>query len=44
MGRPVLGEHVKLEVVIEESYEFKVGTVAVAVWEVSPHTVTSAPR
>lgn len=24
MGRPVLGEHVKLEVIIEESYEFKV--------------------
>ena len=24
MGRPTLGEHVKLEVVIEESYEFKV--------------------
>lgn len=23
MGRPVLGEHVKLEVIIEESYEFK---------------------
>lgn len=30
MGRPVLGEHVKLEVIIEESYEFKVGAVAVA--------------
>ncbi len=24
MGRPTLGEHVKLEVIIEESYEFKV--------------------
>ncbi|XP_029450201.1 sodium/calcium exchanger 1 isoform X2 [Rhinatrema bivittatum] len=23
MGRPVLGEHIKLEVIIEESYEFK---------------------
>ncbi|XP_068088372.1 sodium/calcium exchanger 1 isoform X6 [Hyperolius riggenbachi] len=23
MGRPVLGEHVKLEIIIEESYEFK---------------------
>lgn len=34
MGRPVLGEHVKLEVIIEESYEFKVGAVAVAVGEV----------
>ncbi|KAF0021539.1 hypothetical protein F2P81_026208 [Scophthalmus maximus] len=29
MGKPVLGEHAKLEVVIEESYEFKVGTVHV---------------
>lgn len=27
MGRPMLGEHVKLEVIIEESYEFKVGSV-----------------
>lgn len=25
MGKPVLGEHSKLEVIIEESYEFKVG-------------------
>ncbi len=25
MGRPMLGEHFKLEVIIEESYEFKVG-------------------
>lgn len=24
MGKPVLGEHSKLEVIIEESYEFKV--------------------
>lgn len=24
MGKPVLGEHSRLEVVIEESYEFKV--------------------
>ncbi|MEQ2255245.1 Sodium/calcium exchanger 1, partial [Ilyodon furcidens] len=23
MGRPMLGDHVKLEVIIEESYEFK---------------------
>lgn len=29
MGRPMLGEHVKLEVIIEESYEFKVGSVSV---------------
>lgn len=27
MGKPVLGEHSKLEVIIEESYEFKVGKV-----------------
>lgn len=26
MGKPTLGEHVKLEVIIEESYEFKVNT------------------
>lgn len=25
MGRPMLGDHVKLEIIIEESYEFKVG-------------------
>lgn len=24
MGKPILGEHPKLEVIIEESYEFKV--------------------
>lgn len=24
MGKPILGEHSRLEVVIEESYEFKV--------------------
>lgn len=24
LGRPILGEHTKLEVIIEESYEFKV--------------------
>ena len=24
MGRPTLGDHVKLEIIIEESYEFKV--------------------
>lgn len=28
MGRPMLGEHIKLEVIIEESYEFKVGSVS----------------
>lgn len=26
MGRPILGEHVKLKVTIEESYEFKVSS------------------
>lgn len=26
MGKPILGEHSRLEVVIEESYEFKVQT------------------
>lgn len=26
MGKPILGEHSRLEVVIEESYEFKVLT------------------
>lgn len=24
MGRPMLGDHAKLEIIIEESYEFKV--------------------
>lgn len=24
MGKPVLGEHAKIEIIIEESYEFKV--------------------
>ena len=27
MGKPVLGEHPKMEVIIEESYEFKVQRV-----------------
>lgn len=27
MGKPILGEHPKLEVIIEESYEFKVSAV-----------------
>jgi len=30
MGRPVLGEHTKLEVIIEESYEFKVPSASPA--------------
>jgi solute carrier family 8 (sodium/calcium exchanger) len=29
MGKPVLGEFAKMEVIIEESYEFKVGNVPV---------------
>lgn len=35
MGRPMLGDHVKLEVIIEESYEFKVrqDCMLVCVWE-----------
>jgi len=28
MGKPVLGEHAKIEIIIEESYEFKVHTHA----------------
>lgn len=34
MGRPMLGEHVKLEVVIEESYEFKVEVSLWVVWNI----------
>lgn len=30
MGRPVLGEHTKLEVIIEESYEFKVSPTSLS--------------
>lgn len=30
MGRPMLGDHVKLEIIIEESYEFKVKGVSTA--------------
>lgn len=34
MGRPMLGDHVKLEVVIEESYEFKVSQgVCLCMWD-----------
>lgn len=29
MGRPMLGDHVKLEIIIEESYEFKVRGIVV---------------
>lgn len=32
MGRPMLGDHVKLEVIIEESYEFKVKGIVVFLW------------
>lgn len=35
MGRPTLGDHVKLEIIIEESYEFKVTT-----WFPSSFSVT----
>lgn len=31
MGKPVLGEHSKLEVIIEESYEFKVGKYSLVI-------------
>lgn len=37
MGKPVLGEHSKLEVIIEESYEFKVR-------KVTPATANAATR
>lgn len=36
MGKPVLGEHSKLEVIIEESYEFKVGKVTLQTEQMSP--------
>lgn len=32
MGKPVLGEHPRLEVIIEESYEFKVRNVVSAAY------------
>lgn len=35
MGRPILGEHTKLEVIIEESYEFKVRSPALPTREAS---------
>lgn len=36
MGKPVLGEHSKLEVIIEESYEFKVGKVHLQTEQTQP--------
>lgn len=36
MGKPVLGEHSKLEVIIEESYEFKVGKVKLQTEQTQP--------
>lgn len=36
MGKPVLGEHAKIEIIIEESYEFKVQT--------HTHTYTKSQR
>ena len=41
MGRPILGEHTRLEVIIEESYEFKVRSPPLPTREARP---TSAPR
>lgn len=41
MGRPILGEHTRLEVIIEESYEFKVRAPALPTREARP---ISAPR
>ena len=38
MGKPILGEHSRLEVVIEESYEFKVHFLFIPVTE-SPMSV-----
>lgn len=31
MGRPMLGDHIKLEIIIEESYEFKVRQASMCV-------------
>lgn len=36
MGRPILGEHTKLEVIIEESYEFKVCSPTLPAGEARP--------
>ena len=36
MGKPVLGEHSKLEVIIEESYEFKVRKVTLQTEQTQP--------
>lgn len=36
MGRPILGEHTKLEVIIEESYEFKVRLPTLPTGEARP--------
>lgn len=36
MGRPILGEHTKLEVIIEESYEFKVCSPTLPTGEARP--------
>lgn len=41
MGRPILGEHTKLEVIIEESYEFKVCSPTLPTGEARP---ISGPR
>ena len=41
MGRPILGEHTRLEVIIEESYEFKVCLSALPIRKAGP---ISRPR
>lgn len=41
MGKPVLGEHSKLEVIIEESYEFKVGKVTLQTEQTQPDYYSS---
>lgn len=37
MGRPMLGDHVKVEVIIEESYEFKVRQRRVNITDLNEH-------
>lgn len=46
MGRPMLGDHPKLEVIIEESYEFKVlhGVNALKTLFMSPHFLRKSIR
>lgn len=49
MGKPILGEHSRLEVVIEESYEFKVHhSFLISMWfpsvEQRPHLFSTLNR